>query len=130
MLWDFYQYEKYHGRKVTGIYFHEVQVNSYFLFKNKPEKQRRIRCIDCGISLDRETPRIYWHMPFYGGHLCPSCARKRISHKIRYFEEVKSFISEELEKGKSVLEAIDAVLTDERYKKKYALAKMIQVVKE
>lgn len=132
MIWEFWKYEKYHGKKSTAfdIVFHGE--GRSWVFTNNPSKQRKAHCQGCGTIIPREVPRLKLNASYYfgAGYYCLSCGKKELQKKKANLEYTNSSIEEEIENLKGLVKITEEVMNDpdEFYKKKMALAKMLRVM--
>jgi hypothetical protein len=116
MIWEFYKYEKDHGKKMIPLDPVLNGKNRELIFVNDPPNQRLCHCQGCHLDIPREVPRIKRVGQYYygSGYLCMDCGMKELKEKKAEFLEIVA-VSEK-------------VFEDEFYEKKMALAKLCQVV--
>lgn len=132
MIWEFWKYEKHHGKKSTA---YDVVLNGdsrEFIFVNKPKNQRVCHCQKCGTKIPREVPRIKFDASYYygAGYYCLSCGIKKLQEKHQELDRANQEITKEMKNLEELMKIADEVMNDEWYPKKMALGRMLQVIEE
>ncbi len=130
MIWEFWEFEKYHGQNAKG---YDPQLNGWsrsYVFHNEPKKQRRCKCQNCGTSIPREVPRVellgsYYHK---AGYYCLSCATRELKEKQNQLDGTVKELQKTIADIEKLLDISGAVMQNVWYPKKMALERMIQVV--
>lgn len=130
MIWEFYKYEKEHGKKTTA---YDVNLNGEsrtFIFCNDPPKQRIAHCQKCGTKIPREVPRLKLDASYYygAGYYCLSCGVRMLEEKAEDLKDKTKTIQKTVKELEELVDISDKVMQDEFYSKKMALARMIQVM--
>jgi len=130
MIYEFWQYEKHHGKRAKDF---DIVFNGErrdFLLANNPKAQRISHCQGCGTKVPREVPRVKLEASYYygAGYYCLSCGIKKLIYRREHLERAKSKIGTEISKLQELEQVAKEIMNDEWYPKKMALAKMLQVM--
>ena len=131
MIGEFFKHEHLHGLEVSAADVTFTGSSTYFL-KNKPTRQRKATCKECGIVMVREVPRLEYQASYNykAGHYCPECGLKRVAQQEAILLKVKEIVEREIKSARILCKGLEAIINDEWYPKKMALGKMFGVMQE
>ncbi len=131
MIWEFYKFEKHHGKDANAFVVSFGGRSRRLVFCNNPKKQRKCKCQQCGTEVPREVPRLKLDASYYygAGYYCLSCARVFLKKKVLSFRDDAKRITDEADKIDKLINITEEVIQDEWYEKKMAMGRLGQVIR-
>lgn len=132
MIFEFWEYEKYHGKKASACEVSVTGDSREWIFCNDPKNQRMCHCQKCGTKIPREVPRIKLEASyFYGsGYYCLTCGKQKLDEKYSNLNARKQEIEKTMDNLTKMMDISKEVMSDQWYSKKMALGRMLQVMEE
>jgi len=130
MIYEFYKYEKEHGKSSVALDVNFGGAGRKWVFCNDPPNQRMCKCHKCKIKILREVPRIQLDASYhYGaGFYCLSCGTDMLIDKQTSLKTSVDAINNEVKNLGKIVTIAEEVMQDEFYAQKMALGKLCQVI--